>query len=123
MLDIEKTTNEQGTLTLNLQGALTIETADTLKTALLEGFAGVEHLMIDGHGLTEIDFFGVQLLCSAHRTSIAWLKLFTWQDAMPQLVREYVQRVGFSRKHGCSLCPPNVNCMWLCGPVAEQQPT
>ena len=123
MLEIARTTNEKGALTLNLKGALTIETVDILKAELIDGFANADHLMIDGHDLTEIDFFGVQLLCSAHRTSIAWLKLLTWQDAMPQRVRECVQRIGFLRNHGCSLCPSNIDCMWLCGPAAVQQPT
>lgn len=114
MLEIEQEVGRKGVLILRLKGALTVETTEILQKSLLMGLNENEELQLDGHGLQEIDFFGMQLLCSAHRTSVAWLKLLTWQGGMPERVRAMVEKVGFARQHGCSLCPDDVDCMWLC---------
>ncbi|MGD9947287.1 MAG: STAS domain-containing protein [Desulfobulbus sp.] len=114
MLTIEKKVDEQGTVILHLKGELTIETVIDLREALLEAFAEPQaKVQLDGHDLASIDFFGLQLLCSAHRTAIAQKKMLTWRKGRLSHLSDSVQLTGFSRHCGCTLCPPNVDCMWV----------
>lgn len=119
MLDIEQEVEGEGVLVLRLRGALTVETVEMVQKALLLGLNDYNQVKVDGHGLEEVDFFGVQLLCSAHRTSIAWLKSLVWKDGMPEAVRTTAEKIGFARKQGCTLCPDDVDCMWLCDSVSS----
>jgi hypothetical protein len=73
----------------------------------------LERLQVDCTELSAIDFFSVQLLCSAHRTSVAWGKELSFAGAAPPEVEAGIRRSGFARHRGCSLCPPGVRCLWL----------
>jgi hypothetical protein len=55
----------------------------------------------------------LQLLCSAHRTAVTRNKALTWQNGRPDHLNDIMQVTGFSRHCGCSLCPPDQDCMWI----------
>jgi len=114
MLSIAKKVDGQKTIILHLEGDLNIETVTDLREALLEAFAEPQaEVQLDGHDLASIDFFGLQLLCSAHRTAITQKKLLTWSNGRLSHLSDTMQLTGFSRHCGCTLCPPNVDCMWV----------
>ena len=84
-----------------------------LREELLKGLTEQEQVQIDCEKVTEMDFFAIQMLCSAHRTSVSWNKLLTWHGALPEVAENAIRRTGFARHHGCDLCPDGVCCMWI----------
>lgn len=114
MLTIGKETTLPDTLILHLRGQLTIETAADLRQELVEALGhAASRIQLDAAGLTEIDFFGLQLLCSAHRTAIVKNKSVTWFDNRPPQLNDSRSINGFYRHCGCTRCPPGVDCMWI----------
>jgi anti-anti-sigma regulatory factor len=113
MLTVTKENLAEGVGRLKLSGEATIEQVGELRQALLEGLGELERLQVDCAEVTAIDFFTVQLLCSAHRTSVAWGKELTFAGAAPPAVEAGIRRTGFARHRGCSLCPSGVRCLWL----------
>ncbi|MGE4560369.1 MAG: STAS domain-containing protein [Desulfobulbus sp.] len=114
MLNIVQEIAGDSAVILHLGGDLDIETAADLREALLEGFAGPQtEVRIDGNDLASIDFFGLQLLCSAHRTALAKNKTLTWMNGRPSQLSDAMRVTGFTRHCGCALCPPDIDCMWV----------
>lgn len=114
MLTIEKIAGAEDTVILHLQGDLTIETVTDLREALLDAFGQPEHqVQLDASELATADFFGLQLLCSAHRTAIANKKLLTWFGQRPPQIDNSMQISGYTRHCGCTRCPAGVDCMWV----------
>lgn len=112
MLTIHKETDAQGAAILRLEGEASVETAAQLQSALIEGLQQHEALKINCDQLGGIDFFTIQLLCSAHRTSVAWQKLFSFDGEPAAVVADAVRLTGFARHRGCARCPEDVRCMW-----------
>lgn len=114
MLTIDTTQEGPDAIILALHGDLTIESVAELRDALLAASSeGQTQVRINGDGLTAIDFFGLQLLCSAHRTAVLTKKRLTWQGGRPPQISEAMRLTGFTRHCGCSLCPVDVDCMWI----------
>ena len=113
MLNIHKEAPSEGVGILKLEGEVTIESAEQFREALLEGLRDKNHLMLNCDAVTNIDFFAIQMICSAHRSSVTWEKLFTWHGSPPPAVKKALQAAGFSRSHGCDLCPKDATCMWV----------
>lgn len=114
MLTIRTENAAPDTVIVHLQGKLTIETVAELREALLEIVGGVaRQVYLDGNMLTTIDFFGIQLLCSAHRTAVSRNKELAWFNNRPLAIDESIRSNGFSRHCGCPLCPPGGQCMWV----------
>lgn len=113
MLTLSREAAGDGTGRIKLCGEATIEHVAELRQALLEGFEQWEWLQVDCAEVSAIDFFAVQLLCSAHRSSVVWNKTLTFEGRVPPQVEEGIARTGFARHRGCSLCPPGVRCLWL----------
>ncbi len=112
MLNIHKEITADGAAILKLEGDVTVEHSEQLQQMLLEGLLEHNHLMIDCEKVTSFDFFAIQMLCSAHRSSVSWNKLFTWHGSQPEKVTAAIQKAGFARHSGCNLCPDGVCCMW-----------
>jgi anti-anti-sigma factor len=112
MLTIEKAKTDDGTAVLRLQGEVTIENADQLRDALLEGLKQESRVRLDCEKISVIDFYGIQMICSAHHSSVAWDKTLSWQGPLPEVAREAIRRTGFARHHSCNLCPEGVSCLW-----------
>ena len=115
MLTIHKDSAGDEGVILRLEGEATVDTAAELQTALREGMQQHQQVMINCEKLRSIDFFTIQLLCSAHRTSVAWEKLFTFHGEPTPVVNEAVRLTGFARDRGCALCPEHLSCMWIEG--------
>jgi anti-anti-sigma regulatory factor len=113
MLNIEKETADNGAVILKLIGDATVENADQLHQALLEGLRENKQLMVDCNKTTSIDFYAIQLLCSAHRSSVSWDKSLSFHGDPADQVKQAISSVGFERDYGCALCPENVTCMWV----------
>lgn len=113
MLNIEQETAGRGATLLKLQGELGVEAAAQLRQTLLDAFEKNDQLLLDCAETTAIDLFCLQLLCSAHRTSVAWDKQLSFQGDLSPAVKDAQIRSGFNRHMGCSLCPEGVRCMWI----------
>lgn len=113
MLDIKQEDLGNGRVVLKLQGELTVEYVGQLREALLERMMEQEDLLVNCDQVTAIDTFGFQLLCSAHRTSVAWKKRMSWQNGIPAVLAEAGEVVGFARYHACDLCPEGQCCLWV----------
>src|SRR6056297_2112657 len=116
MLDLQKTISEDGALVIRLAGVATIEEAEPLRRLLLDAVEQAEQeqkaVRINCGQVTEIDSFILQMLCSAHRTSVSRQVLFSWDGPPAPPVMEIIRHAGFSRNSGCSLCPDHQRCMW-----------
>lgn len=112
MLEIREQVGAEGLKVLELVGEATVEHADQLREALLAGLRSQEKFELDCSHVERIDFFALQMICSAHRTAISWSKSLTLREEIPPVVKEAVQLIGFSRHIGCDLCPDGVCCMW-----------
>ncbi|SHJ36891.1 Anti-anti-sigma regulatory factor (antagonist of anti-sigma factor) [Malonomonas rubra DSM 5091] len=111
MLNIQQDV-EQDRLLLKLEGDATIETASQLHQALLEGLQNYKDVQIDCSAIESIDLYALQMLCSAHRSSVAWEKSFTYSGILSPAAVSAIATSGLKRDHGCSLCPDGVCCMW-----------
>lgn len=103
----------QGARRLRLEGEVSVEHAESLKAALLEGLESSQTLEIDCEKVTAMDFYAVQMLCSAHRTSVDRNRLLVFSGAPSQAVSQAIESSGFVRHRGCSLCPQSIRCLWL----------
>lgn len=113
MLKITSEPTDSDTVILRLEGEVTIETVSELRDAILEAFGGAAHIKINCEAVTRIDFFGIQTLCSAHRTSVVKKKLLTWDGTRSVNLNGAMDSTGFTRHCGCSLCPVGIDCMWI----------
>jgi len=113
MLNIQKQQAGKESAILKLEGDVTVEQVGALQQALLEGLTEQDQLLIDCDQVTGMDFYAIQLLCSAHRTSISWNKKLAWHGDMPAVVNDAIKKAGFARSHGCDLCPDHARCMWI----------
>ncbi len=97
---------------LKIVGEATVEHAEQIKQALLEGLNTVDRLQLDCEQVTELDFFAIQLFCSAHRTSVAWEKRLSFSGGRAGHLQRAIEASGFSRHVGCALCPDGERCLW-----------
>ena len=116
MLDLQKNISEDGALVIRLAGVATIEQAEPLRQLLLDTIEQGEReqkvVRVNCGQVTEIDSFILQMLCSAHRTSVSRQIRFSWDGPPAAPVMEVIRHAGFLRNTGCSLCPDDQRCMW-----------
>lgn len=99
---------------LKLKGNLTIERAHELKQALLEALRNNDRIAIDLEGITDVDLSCLQLLCSAHRTSLRLGKQLTLHGEQSEIFKMAVRDAGFPRILGCHEDPER-GCLWIGG--------
>lgn len=97
--------------TLRLFEELTIRNAGKLKGALDELLGSSDCLLIDAASVAEIDLSCFQLLCAAHRTSIANEKPIVIEQGWPASIRQAAQAAGFSHNNGCRFNEGG-RCLW-----------
>ena len=116
MLEIHKDTTIDGALVLHLSGTATVEQADALRQALLDALQQSEQeqkaLRINCVQVKDVDSFILQMICSAHRSSISRKVLMTWDGQPSPPVMGRIREAGFVRHVGCSRCPTEQHCMW-----------
>ena len=106
------TRNEQSgeTGALVLAGGLTIEHAEELKHILLEALKNKSALHIDLQGVTKVDLFGLQVLCSAHLLAMETGKDMAFIGKRSGALEEAIVTAGYDRTAACSAdktCPWN----------------
>jgi ABC-type transporter Mla MlaB component len=96
---------------INVVGSVVLPFIGKLQQELLAAFAQTENINMDLSGVTELDLAGMQLLCSAHRSSIVQGKQFRVSGYNP-LLWEMAAASGHLRNKGCE---PDINntCVWI----------
>lgn len=97
--------------TLRITGDMDIESAQELKTVLLESLAGVDRLLLDMTGVSSIHLSCVQLLCSAHLTATGSGMEMSLIDT-GRGPHDDATRYGFLRNTGCRRTMDG-QCLWL----------
>lgn len=95
-------------------GSMTIPYARELRDHLLAAFEKADTVTADLRGVTEIDIAGIQLLCSAHRSSVLMNKKFFFVSSPGSAVWEAAEASGQLREVGCvvDVCH---TCVWTGG--------
>jgi anti-anti-sigma regulatory factor len=99
---------------LAVSGPVTVERACELKEILMKALHGADQVVFDLEGMTEVDLSCLQMLCSAHRTSIRLNKRITLGNVRPEVFRRATECGGFERHTGCAL-DTNKSCLWVKG--------
>lgn len=90
-----------------LAGELSISSAEELKGVLLNALSASDQITLNLEQVTEVDLSSLQLLCSAHRTSIRMQKNLTRTGSCPGSLMTIAERAGYLRQRGCT-----GNCFW-----------
>jgi anti-anti-sigma regulatory factor len=110
-VQIKDVPEQAGTVNVIVTGAATIANANTLLMHLLAAFHHADNVILDVHGVTEIDTAGLQLLCSSHRSSLYIGKKFSLTGQQQSLFREAAAASGQLRTSGCALDTEHM-CIW-----------
>lgn len=101
---------EAAARTLYAEGDLTVLTAETLRTALLDLLAPGASVSLDTSSITAIDLSGLQLLCSAHRTFRSQNGVFELKGRSKALL-ESARGSGYDDHSVCRFRSDG-NCLW-----------
>ena len=99
---------------LTINGELTIQNIAELRKVLIESLKDTEHLALNLENITEVDMSCLQLLCSAHKTTIKSDKHFTLHGSSSAILWEAVKDSGYQQIKGCELVTDN-SCLWVKG--------
>ncbi|MBI5740185.1 MAG: STAS domain-containing protein [Nitrospirae bacterium] len=94
-----------------IRGEMTIECAGALRDALLRSLGGSERVILDLGKVTAVDLSCLQLLCSAHRTSLSSAKAIALKQDYPGILKEAVRENGYSRCLDCR-SDSGQGCFW-----------
>ncbi len=97
---------------LTLEGNVTIHEAVELKASLLKYLEEFDNVVLDLDKVTSLDITCIQLICSAHQTSLRCNKLFTLKDKRPEEFTAVVKDAGLLCHRGCFKDSPG-NCLWM----------
>jgi hypothetical protein len=103
-----------GSVTVSLNGALTIEDAAEFQKALIAALGEAPTVLLDARQLVGIDMTILQIICSACKSAAAGRLAFLPDGRLPDCVTSVVNSIG--ARTG-SLCPHNNNepCTWFGG--------
>ena len=97
---------------LKFDGELTLRHANEIRAAFIKALIDADHVEIDVRNVTEADLSCLQLLCSAHRTSLKLNKRLNFVGSLPRHFIEAVEAAGYSRSSGCTKdCEQS--CLWI----------
>lgn len=102
---------------LALDGSLTIEDADALKTALVDALRTAEALEIDLSGVADVSLCCLQVLCSAHRTAHREAKTLALRNPGEEFLQS-LRETGYRRHKGCETAGDQ-DCLWADAGGAE----
>jgi anti-anti-sigma factor len=98
--------------TLTINGELKIQDAAELQKVLIESLENTEHLDLNIENISGIDLSCLQMLCSAHRTTLSSNKRFTLSTGCSEIIREAVNVSGYQQFEGCELGRDS-GCKWI----------
>ena len=87
---------------LILEGEMIIDHAEELKSAFMDVLKSSSSLDFKVEGVSKVDIFGLQVLCSAHRTAIKFDKELKLIGQQPAALRDAIYKAGCSRTAACS---------------------
>ncbi len=97
---------------LTFDGQLTLKYAGEIRAAFVKALIDADQVAIDLGNATEADLSCLQLLCSAHRTSLKLNKRLNFVGSLPKHFREAAEAAGYSRSSGCTKdCEQS--CLWI----------
>ena len=99
---------------LVINGGLTIEYAAELKDALQQSLKNARARKPGSDDVTEMDLSGLQLLCSAHKTSVNLKKTVELMQNTCEVSKETVRKSGYKRYTGC-IKETEKSCLWIIG--------
>ena len=97
---------------LTFDGELDLKHADEMRAAFIKALINADHVEMDFRNVTEADLSCLQLLCSAHRTSLKLNKRLNFVGSLPKHFIETATAAGYSRSSGCTKdCEQS--CLWI----------
>jgi anti-anti-sigma factor len=105
--------NDGTTVTITVAGKLAIDTASELHQLLLDQSSSVQKVQLDLSNLDWIDLSGLQLICSACRTSLDNQKHFNFLGCMSPDIKKTISDSGLQRQTTCKH-NADLPCIW-CG--------
>ncbi len=100
--------------TLSISGELIIQNAAELQKILIESLEDTAHLALNIENVTEIDMSCLQLLCSAHKTTLNTDKGLSIDGGPSAIFQKAVNISGYQQFTGCELDKSN-SCLWING--------
>lgn len=99
---------------IGISGAMTIHHAGEIRTALLDALGTADEIRMEIKQVREIDLTGLQLVCSAHQTSVFMKKQFKIGSGCADSVTSTIKASGFARHVGC-VRDQDQSCIWIQG--------
>ena len=99
---------------LSVSGEWTVEHASRLKGVLMDVLNSSDRVVLDLERITAADLSCLQLLCSAHRTSLNAGKNLSLSTMHPEAFKKAAREAGYARTLGCH-GDPRGSCLWLGG--------
>jgi len=98
-----------GSVSLAIEGEMIIDHAEELKRFFLGALEGRRSVELNMAGVSKVDIFGLQLLCSAHRYAGKADKELTLIGQQPEALRDAIVMAGY----GCTApCSAEKTCHW-----------
>ena len=97
-----------------VSGPMTIDKIDEIKRDLLEAFQLGKDVELSLAGVTDVDLSGLQLLCSAHRTSLVRGVAFSVTGGDAGALYSVAMLAGMPRHVGCAQDDTG-SCIWKRG--------
>ncbi len=97
-----------GAGSLVLEGELIIDHAEELRRFFVEALESAGHLVLNIENVRKVDLFGLQVLCSAHRSARQANRELRLFGRQPEAFRNAVQQSGFGNHARCNVsnfCP------------------
>lgn len=111
---IEAASDSSQPITVRISGEMTVTYAAEIRECLIAAFNGGESVVVDLTDVSEIDVSGLQLLCSAHRSSLSMQKKYRIVARGKDTIWEAAGLSGQLRQRGCAqdICG---TCIWTGG--------
>jgi anti-anti-sigma regulatory factor len=84
-----------------IEGEVTLPCIAEVRETLLEALSATDRISLDLTKVTGVDISCLQIFCAIHKTSITREKEITFSTSLPFLMREAMDRAGYSRDAGC----------------------
>jgi len=113
-VQVKPVSEELNSVGVKIIGPMNVSNVSTVLLRLLAAFEQADSVTIDLSGITEIDAAGLQLFCSAHRSSIFSNKEFKIIGQEQPEIWKAAAAMGCLRKSGCALDTEHT-CIWTGG--------
>jgi anti-anti-sigma regulatory factor len=106
-----RTNRFDGSHVLHMKGEVTLQDIVETKKVILDSLCAASSVVLDLREVSDIDLPCLQLLCSAHRTSVKLGKSITFSGELSDSFMAVVEKAGYRRTKGCALDVDDT-CLW-----------